>query len=584
VILEQFSPGLATDNRRDLNNFAPQLGIAWSPVAGGKWVVRTGTGIFYDTNRLQNVMFSERANLLPVGISPVFQGTLFRDPNTNAVIFDLQGRNWLPPDGPALITPGCNWMSRPLGSQAVSGTACNMSLLDAVFAAQDAFRAAYQVAFANFPSGPTQCELSRNCTVVAPSYKTPYSFHFNIGLQRELLPGLVLSVDYVRNRSLHFMMRYDANRTGAANTLDISKALAAMNAVQAKNNCQPGPAGVECAITAKATLTDYVNAGVGSLATASISGPSNSAFPGLNSDFNSVTLLTMSGFSNYNALQVNLRGRLPNVGRWAKNPSVVASYALSRLEGTAEDQAIINSADHVDNNDPSGFRGPTSLDRTHMLSLAGLFTIPGGVQLNSLWKEFSALPQTLFVPQAAGGGAEIFLTDFNGDGAGQDVLPGTNRGSYGRNVGCGATALNRVIDAYNNSQAGRLTPAGRALVNAGLFTESQLNRLGAVSPSVKRAPPGQVCLDSFVTTDVRVARPFKLHGERVTIEPAFEWFNLFNVANYDLPDNKLSGSLNSSVGSLNGTTAASRPNRAGGTGSFVLGTPRSWQLVLRVSF
>jgi len=42
------------------------------------------------------------------------------------------------------------------------------------------------------------------------------------------------------------------------------------------------------------------------------------------------------------------------------------------------------------------------------------------------------------------------------------------------------------------------------------------------------------CLDSFITTDVRIARPFKLRGERITIEPALEWFNLFNVANYGL--------------------------------------------------
>ena len=122
-------------------------------------------------------------------------------------------------------------------------------------------------------------------------------------------------------------------------------------------------------------------------------------------------------------------------------------------------------------------------------------------------------------------------------------------------------------------------------MNAGLFTFAQLQRLGAVSPSVKRAPDGQVCLDSFITTDVHIARPFKLRGERVTIEPAFEWFNLFNVANYDLPGNKLSGTLTGLEGSLNGTTRASRPNRAGfGGGSFALGTPRSWQLVLRVSF
>jgi hypothetical protein len=440
------------------------------------------------------------------------------------------------------------------------------------------------VAFNNFPAGPTACELSRGCTVVAPGYKTPYSFQFNIGVQRELRPGLVLSVDYVRNRGLHFMMRHNANRTGAADTLDAARALAAMNAVHAPRGCAVGAAGVDCAVAAGATLTSYVNAGLSSSATASISGPSNSAFPGLNPNFNSVAFLEMNGFSNYNALQVNLRGRLPNAGRFLRNPSVVASYALGRLEGTAEDQAIMNTADRVDNDNPAGFRGPTSLDRTHILSVAGLFTMPGGVQINSLWKAFSALPQTLFAPQVAGAGAEIFLTDFNGDGTGQDVLPGTNRGSYGRKIGCGDAALNRVIDAYNSTQAGNLTPAGQALVTSGLFTTAQLKSLGAVSPTVARAPDGQVCLDSFITTDVRISRPFKLRHERITIEPALEWFNLFNVANYDLPDNKLSGSLTASVGSLNGTTAANRPNRAGGTGSFVLGAPRSWQLVLRISF
>jgi len=50
-------------------------------------------------------------------------------------------------------------------------------------------------------------------------------------------------------------------------------------------------------------------------------------------------------------------------------------------------------------------------------------------------------------------------------------------------------------------------------------------------------------------------------------------------------DNKLGGILTGAEGSLNGTTRANRPNRAGfGGGSFALGTPRSWQFVLRVSF
>src|SRR5205823_14703798 len=108
-------------------------------------------------------------------------------------------------------------------------------------------------------------------------------------------------------------------------------------------------------------------------ATASISGPSNSAFPGINPNFNGLFLLSMNGFSNYNALQVNLRGRLPSVGRLVKEPSVVASYALSRLEGTAEDQAVLNVSDRVDNDNPLGFRGPRSEEHTSELqSLAYL--------------------------------------------------------------------------------------------------------------------------------------------------------------------------------------------------------------------
>jgi hypothetical protein len=216
--------------------------------------------------------------------------------------------------------------------------------------------------------------------------------------------------------------------------------------------------------------------------------------------------------------------------------------------------------------------------------VASLFEIPRGIQFNSIWRFNSALPQSVFVPQVSGSAAEIFYTDFNGDGTYGDPLPGTRRGSLGRDLG-DAAALNRAIDAYNATQAGQLTPAGKALVKAGLFTKAQLKAMGAVSPQAVRAPKDQVSLDSFITTDVRLTRPFKLRGERIKIEPALEIFNLFNVANHDLPFNKLSGTLSRATGSINGTTVADRPNRAGfGSGSFALGIPRAWQLALRVSF
>ena len=577
AILNQFLPGYGASNRRDKNNFAPQAGIAWDPTGDGKWVVRAGAGVFFDTNLLKHIIF-ERNNALPLGITQErinVPSQSLRDPVTLRVIFDPTGL-----DATALITPGVNWIAKPLGTP---------GLIDAFWAAQQAFQEAYKIAYANFPSGPSRCELRRSgCDTFGTHYTTPYSFQLNIGMQRELRAGLVLSVDYVRNHGLHLLTRQDLNRLGAADTLNINNALAAMNAVHAPRGCAAGPAGVDCAITKGVRISNYASRGLGIAQNASPTGVNNSAFPGLNANFNRMQYFGMQGMSTYNGLQVNLRGKLPNLNAAVKDWNVVASYALSRLEtkGTFEDPAFVWVSDPINNDKPLEFRGPGSLDRTHMLTVGSLFTIPGGIRLNSIWRAFGALPQAVFVPPvSAGAGAEIFQTDFNGDGFGSDVLPGTNRGSYGRKIGCGAAAVNRVIDAYNSTQAGNPTPAGQALVDAGLFTTAQLKQLGAVSPNVARAPDGQVCLDSFLTTDVRIARAFKLRHERILVEPALEIFNLFNVANYDLPDNKLSGVLTGVVGSLNGTTRANHTNRAGLTGgSFALGTPRSWQFVLRVTF
>jgi hypothetical protein len=62
-------------------------------------------------------------------------------------------------------------------------------------------------------------------------------------------------------------------------------------------------------------------------------------------------------------------------------------------------------------------------------------------------------------------------------------------------------------------------------------------------------------------------------------------FNLFNVANFDSPTNILSGTLDGSIGSINGTTAGTRNNRYGlGSGSFAPGIPRALQFGIRVGF
>src|SRR5205814_10322340 len=126
------------------------------------------------------------------------------------------------------------------------------------------------------------------------------------------------------------------------------------------------------------------------------------------------------------------------------------------------------------------FFGPAGLDRLHQLSFGLLTDLPWGFKLNTTTRISSPLSQSIFIDGVDFGAAEIFFSDLDGDGITLDPLPGTNRGSFGRDVKNGR-ALNYLISAFNlQSSNGAFTPAGRALLSAGLFSDSQLKALGGV--------------------------------------------------------------------------------------------------------
>jgi hypothetical protein len=128
------------------------------------------------------------------------------------------------------------------------------------------------------------------------------------------------------------------------------------------------------------------------------------------------------------------------------------------------------------------------------------------------------------------------------------------------------------------------------LVNAGLFTPTQLQELGAVVPSIPLAPKGQVGLDNFIANDLRVSWPFHIGRlESLNIIPSIDIFNVVNKANFDPPNGlntfTLRGALSGTPGSLNGTTYSERTNRYGlGSGVFSQGIARAIQFGLRVEF
>jgi hypothetical protein len=314
------------------------------------------------------------------------------------------------------------------------------------------------------------------------------------------------------------------------------------------------------------------------------------AFPGQNPDLGENQMLFPSGRSVYNGLQVALRQRFANPIRGFKNVNLQVSYSLSRFNSMTDDQDFINNA--FDFRNTNRYFGPSALDRTHQFSFGGVLDLPASTRVSFAAHFYSALPATLYLPPA--GGPDLFISDLTGDGTGGgtsdfsrgDIVPGTNIGAFGRTVH-GGNGLNKVIDAFNSNVAGTLTPAGQAVVDAGLMTQDQLTGLGGVVQPITAAPSNQASLGNLRDFALKAGWVFKVK-ERLQIEPTVSFFNVFNFANFDPGNSPLSGVLDNSIGSLNGTpnTLENRnKNRIGlGSGVFSSGSPRQLEFGLKISF
>ncbi len=582
LLLDNLQPGLGKAVRQPYTDFGPQLGITWDPWKNGKTVLRAGIGLFYENVIFNNVLFDRPARLQN-GIFLSFAVACFNGQAFPVAI----------PNGPTINPDFCNL---PIGAPDPGNPG------QAVWQTAAALQAQFAAASAGVGSGPNPsfignllCNVN-NCsgdTMFAPNFRTPRSVQINAGVQRELHRGTVLSVDYVRNVSLHYLLAVDVNHVGDAAFLDLAGAQKAISATNSSFGCGSlfTQAATQCAITAGATIQDYANNGLDSGATFCGGAPCGAgvaAFPGINPNWGQNLFLFPSGRSVYNGLQIELRSNLSNPMRGIKNLNIDLSYALSRFDGMATDQDFINDA--FDFRNPHQFFGPSSLDRTHQLSFGVIADVPFGFRTSWIGHIYSPLAQTLQVPPAGNPG-DIFSYDFTGDGSfggagAGDVLPGTNVGAFGRSINAGN--INTVINNFNTTFAGQLTPAGQALVSAGLMTAADLKALGGVIQPIPLAPPDQANLGWLKVIDLEISRPTHI-GEHVIVEPSVGFYNLFNFANFDPAGSLLlSGVLTGLGGSVNGTSSAlsaGRPDRIGvGTGVFNLGQPRVIEWGLRLTF
>jgi Carboxypeptidase regulatory-like domain len=158
--------------------FAPRIGIAWSPGNSGKTSIRAGWGMFY--NPIEQLVLEQFSAEPPFGGSSFFSGTLFNTPfvgQTGSITPN-------PFNGVLSPTPGSNvdWsVFRPI------------------------------LLFGQFP----------------PSMRTQYSVQYNLGIQRELMPDLVMQINYVGSQGHRLLAIHDINYANPQTCLDISTVLGA---------------------------------------------------------------------------------------------------------------------------------------------------------------------------------------------------------------------------------------------------------------------------------------------------------------------------------------------------------------------
>ncbi len=598
---------LGNSVRQPNRNFAPQLGMAWDPSGKGTTVVRGGIGLFYESNLWKNLAYDRMARLQ----SGRFLSTPTVCNNSQANLLTL-------PNGATQ-----NWSDicgKPIAS-----------VIPQILANQAAYQAASN-AMSNKAPNPSFVGTSladgmhvNGAAPLYPNYLTPRSVEMNFGIQHELRPGTVFTMDVLRNVESHSLLAVDTNHVGDArffNTPAARNAIlatASNNAGSAAAGCPSlplGPAMVTCYLahynanyTAggidpyAGTISDFAANGLDSGyalcggQTCPHAGAPYAAFGGVNPALGANQMLFPIGRAVDNAFQVSLKQHVDNPYPHIKSFDLQISYQLQRNVSNAADTSFASIA--TDFNTPLKYLGPNGLDRTHQISFGGTMDLPFHFRFGMIGHFYSGLPLTVTLPPTGLPGG-IFVTDVTGDGTGDgsfasngafgDVLPGTNIGSYGHTVKTGN--INNYITTYDTKSAGQPTPAGQTLIGSGLITQAQLTALGGVQPVVYPTSYFPAPMGWLRTADLNLSWVFK-YREYFTIEPAVSVFNVANIVNFDGPSNPLSGVLQPLIpgiaqpaGYVN-TTSNSQPasNRIGlGSGAFALGAPRQIEFSMRVTF
>ena len=596
-LFDQFQQGLGKKTHQPYGDFGPQLGFVFSPGAQ-KTSVQGGIGIFYESDIFNNTT-NARTSVI----------------QANGPYFNATG-----------VCGGVNSVTLPNGTQVSSvngvslSTICGEPISQATPQIQ-VLKSQYDTASAG--NGPNPAYIGNGgglkaAGVYAAPYVQPYSIQFNGGVQHEIFKGAIISANYVHTATLKVPLSIDVNHVGAARFLNTTAAktavattltacgAATIEAAAAVGGCPGLHPGTATTPAGGATIADFASNGLDSSNQytggypVSFTGQAPAAFAGANPNVGLGQFILPVGRSGYDALQLVYRQQVSHPVPGILNGNFQASYSLSRsqnpISGTNNSDEFFNSLPY-DYDNPNEFIGRSALDHTNELSFGGGVNVKYGLNIGVVGHFFSAPPTTLTLDnQSNNVPGEIFRTDVTGDGTVGDVVPGTEPGDYMHRYK-GAN-LAKLINNYNATEAGQPTPAGLALINAGVLTQSQLTLLNGVQQQIHPLTQGALLNPAFRTFDINATYPIHLSRIRggLSIEPGVAMYNVANLANFSHLNGVLANTTtynNAATaggvleGYLNGDTGFAAQNALRtqrGSGTFDQGAPRTTEFQLKLNF
>ncbi len=507
--------GTTEANNKDKNNFAPSLGFAWDVKNNAKTVIRGGASMFYDTSLFVNRL-TERALIGPVG-----NGRVVTDNNFYANTIQF----------PALP---------PVFVQSLPTVVGGLTVFRDSLPASDPRRAQLTQLINVIPgfvlinpaSGPN-ARLTNQAIQTVPTKLTAANF---ISLLNQQVPGIQAQLNALGAQGVQGL---DFFKTASGNSVLINPIAKLPYSVQFSIGFQrelPWNMLLTADFVSRNRVHTYFFVDRNQFnRAASLGGPvirqctgAEATNPTVQCTNGAVEVLDASGREQYKALLVKLDKR------FSRRYAFTASYALSSLRGFDYTRDL---------SDWFGNSGNLVGDARQIFAFNSVVDLPYGFQASFI-ANLSSRP-----PFSATLSGLPLNTDVNGDGTGNDLLPGFgwNKG----NRGLSESDLRAVVDAYNQAFANRTTPRGGTLP---LVTLPASYEFG----------------DIFQSYDARLAKSFKFYEEKLNLELIAEVFNLFNISNLAGFNSRLDADFG-------------QPTAKAGQG-FGFGGPRAWQFAARIKF